>query len=202
MINRRILLSGMSILASVSIATGAAFATFTDVNSSTGNQFVAGSLDLQLDDNNEVATSSNITASFGGTDMSPGGTPTTGFISLHNNGSVNMTSLIMGATQTATVDNGDGSNISNVLDLTVTTGDDSTCTTNGVDRTGTIATAVGDGFSPLTLSELVNADFNAMPALAGGGTYFVCMTAQLETGAGNQYQGDSATVSFDFTGNQ
>ncbi len=48
MINRRILLSGMSILASVSIATGAAFAVFTDTAQSTGNTFSTGNADLQI----------------------------------------------------------------------------------------------------------------------------------------------------------
>lgn len=205
MINKKIAVSGLSILSSLALMAGASFALFSDANSSEDNIFSAGSLVLELDDENEVSISSSISASIGGSDMAPGDF-VDGFISLHNAGSIPMSEVIFGSTQTSTVDGGDGSNLSDVLDLTVETGSDSTCETNNVPLTGTIAGAIGDTFLPLTLSELVASDYNALAGLAADGDpgdeYFLCLTATLEAGAGNTYQGDSVTVDFDFTGNQ
>ena len=45
-------------------------------------------------------------------------------------------------------------------------------------------------------------DYNALPGLTAGQTYYLCVTATLDEDAGNEYQGDSKTVDFDFTANQ
>lgn len=47
--NRRIALSGLSILAALGLIGGATFAFFNDVETSTGNVFQAGALDLKID---------------------------------------------------------------------------------------------------------------------------------------------------------
>lgn len=49
MLNRRIILSSLSILASTALVVGATFALFTDEEISEGNTFTAGSLDLKVD---------------------------------------------------------------------------------------------------------------------------------------------------------
>ena len=201
MINRRIIASGLSIVSALAVMGGATFAFFTSTNSSTGNVFAAGDMVLQLDDNNETVTSSPIAASIGGAAMVPGGPAQGGFISLHNNGSINMAEILLGVNQTVNNNNGDG-NIADVFNVTVKTGDDNTCTTNPVDRTGAIATALGDGLSPLTMTELVNADYDSLPGINATGTYFLCVDSAMQSTAGDMYQGDSGTFEFVFTAHQ
>lgn len=199
--NSKIALSGLSILSALALMAGGTFAFFSDTNSSTANTFTTGTLELQLDDVDEEVTSNTISGSIGGANMFPGSS-VNGFISVHNSGSLPMSKVVFGANQTSNEDNGDGSNLADVLDLTVETGDNETCESNNVNQTGQIATEVGDGFSPLTLSELNAADYDALPGLAAGGTYYVCITATMQSGAGNTYQGDNTVEDFVFTGNQ
>ena len=118
----------------------ATFAYFSDTNSSTGNTFTAGNLDLRLDDVNESLSSGSITASIGGIDIAPGAT-VSGFISVHNAGSVDMAEVVFGADQTA---GADSPNLADVIDLTVMTGTNNTCTEGAVNQTNTIALALGN----------------------------------------------------------
>lgn len=197
-LNRKILISGLSILSALTVMGAATFAYFSDANSSIGNTFTAGNLDLQLDDVNDSLSSGSITASIGGTDLAPGAT-VSGFISVHNAGSVDMAEVVFGADQTA---GADSPNLADVIDLTVMTGTNNTCTEGAVNQTNTIALALGNNTLPLTLSELVTTNYDALPGLTGGSTYYVCISAQMETGSDDTYQGDSATVDFIFKGNQ
>jgi predicted ribosomally synthesized peptide with SipW-like signal peptide len=58
MLNKKIITSSMSIIAALSLMTGATFAFFTDSASSTGNTFTTGNADLQIAvDNPEGAES-------------------------------------------------------------------------------------------------------------------------------------------------
>ncbi|MBI4137359.1 hypothetical protein HY469_04820 [Candidatus Roizmanbacteria bacterium] len=195
--NTRIALSGLSILTVLSLVGGATFALFSDEATSANNVFATGTLDLQLDDDDETFTD-NVSASFGGTDLIPEAT-VSGFISLHNAGSVAINEVLFGATEVSNSNNADGSILADVLNLTVGTDSDSACDTVS-DITGTVAAAIGDNVSPLTLSELIAEDYDALPGL--GSDYYLCLTATMDTGAGNTYQGDTYTVDFDFTAMQ
>lgn len=195
--NKKIALSAMSILTSLALMGGATFAFFSDVGSSTGNIFGAGSLNLQLDDNNETFTD-NVSLSIIATNLMPGSSFTDS-ISLHNEGSLPIAEVEFGANQTDNVNGGDGSDLADVLELTVRTGADSVCT-DSTDHTPAIAAAIGDTAMPLILSELVGTDYDALPGL--GSDYFLCLTATMQLSAGNQYQGDTKTVDFVFTANQ
>lgn len=202
--NRRIAISAMSILASLAMLGGATFAFFSDSATSSGNIFSAGTLDLHLDDNDEPFSDS-VSLSLNATNLAPGGS-FTDFISLHNGGTIPAAEVEFGADQTSNSNGGDGSDLADVLDLTVMTGPDRVCT-GGADHTPAIAGAIGNGSLPLTLTELVSTDYDALPGLAADnpGTtdeYFLCLTATMQSGAGNQYQGDSKTVNFVFTANQ
>lgn len=197
MINRKIAMSAVSIMTALALAGGATFAFFSDTGSSTGNIFSAGSLILQLDDENQEFSDS-VSASIGGSDMAPGDSES-GFISLHNEGSIDAAEVVLGATQTLNDNGEDGSDLADVLNLTVGTDTDNLCV-DPTDLTGTIAAAIGNNSLPLTLKELVDEDYNALPGL--GADYFLCLTATMQSTAGNEYQGDSKTVNFDFTANQ
>lgn len=69
--NRKIVISALSALTALGMMGAATFAYFNDTNTSTGNTFSSGTLDLQLA-NGVSSFTQNVTASFGGTDMSPG----------------------------------------------------------------------------------------------------------------------------------
>ncbi len=60
--NKRILFSSLSILASAAVVTGATFAFFSDSETSTGNTFTAGRLDLTVDGHNNPGTLVTLTA--------------------------------------------------------------------------------------------------------------------------------------------
>lgn len=190
-------MSALSIFASLAIMGGATFAFFSNSGTSTDNVFGAGSLDLKLDDLNESFTD-NVSASLTFSNLAPGATASAQFISLHNGGSLPIAEVEMGATKTA--HDGDGDALEDVINLTVLTGTDNTCTTGQVNQTGAIATVVGNNALPLTLGELIATDYDALPGL--GSDYFVCFQATMDSGAGNEFQGDSVTVSMDFMGNQ
>src|SRR5260221_8059492 len=85
--NRKIILSAMSILTSLALVSGAAFAFFSDAGTSTGNVFASGTFDLKLTDDNEIAVD-NVSATWTGTNMAPGGTPITATLNLENTGTV------------------------------------------------------------------------------------------------------------------
>src|SRR3989344_8208742 len=85
--NKRILLSGISLFSSLALVTGATFAFFSDVGTSTDNVFAAGSLDLKLTDNNETAQD-NVTVSFSGSNLAPGSCTAIQTLEAQNSGTV------------------------------------------------------------------------------------------------------------------
>src|SRR6188472_2650854 len=97
--NKKIAASAMSILASLAIMSGSTFAFFSSSATSTANIFAAGTLELLIDDNNEATPAATVTASFGGTNMVPGSSKS-GFVSLHNDGSIAISEVKFDSTQT------------------------------------------------------------------------------------------------------
>src|SRR3989338_8337244 len=98
MLNKKIALSAMSILASLALLGGATFAFFSSTATSTDNVFGSGTLVLLLDDDDDLTPASTIDASFGDT-LAPGDT-TSGFISMDNDGSIDIAEVNLSATQT------------------------------------------------------------------------------------------------------
>lgn len=203
--NTKIALSTLSILTVLAMVGGATYAFFSSTATSEDNVFGTGDLVLQLDDVNESTPAATVTASIGDSDFAPG-EDVDGFISLHNDGSLDIVEVEMGAAVTETSDPGADSFLPDVLNMTVMV--DTTTGTNGVcdtpsDLTSGIDTAVGDGSSPLTLAELDGNTFDAItPGLVAGATRDLCINVEFDSSAGNTYQGDEVSVDFSFTGNQ
>lgn len=202
--NKRILLSSMSIFASLALVTGATFAFFSDSGTSSGNVFGAGTMDIQLDDANETTPVDNITATFNVPSMVPGQSEAQE-VSLHNAGSVNIAEIALGLTSTNT-DAGLTSNLRDVLNMQVVAGGTksvNTCT-GGTDVTSAIDLAVGDNATPLTMQEFTGDTYDSLPiALAAAGPDDkVCVVVTMQSTASDAYQGDSATASFVFTAHQ
>ena len=86
--NKRILLSSLSIVASLALATGATFAFFSDSGTSSNNSFAAGSFDLLLSEAGGETDQDNVTQTWVGTNMVPGVTTVDATLKLKNGGTV------------------------------------------------------------------------------------------------------------------
>lgn len=187
-INSKILLSAASIAAAGALVVGATFAFFSSTATSTGNVFGAGTLTLLLDDNNESTPAATITASFGGT-LAPGET-TSGFISMHNGGTIDMAEVNLGATETVA----SSPDLAGKLDITsARIGTEPTCTTSPVDITSSFTTLAALNSAGLDLPSSV---------IAAGTTKYLCMTFTLNSGTDDAYQNKSITETFTFVGHQ
>ena len=189
MLNKKIALSAMSILASLALLGGATFAFFSSAGTSTDNVFGTGTLTLLLDDVDDTTPAATIDASFGDSSMAPGET-TSGFISMHNDGSIDIVEVNLGATETvsSTPDLAEKLNITSAEIDTV-----STCDDDPVD--------VSSSFT--TLAALNSADFDLPSSdIAAGATKYLCMTFELDEGTDDTYQGKSITETFTFIGHQ
>ncbi len=99
MINRRIAISSMSILAALSLMTGATFAYFSSSATSTNNTFSSGTLVLALTDTTETDMAA-VQASFGATNMAPGTCTGDQVLTLDNIGTVVANHLEIAASNT------------------------------------------------------------------------------------------------------
>lgn len=204
--NKKIALSAASILTSLALMSGAAFAFFSDTATSTNNTFGAGSLDLDISNTNS-GFADDTSATFTVSNMIPGQIVAQD-IFLTNAGSTAIAEVEMGLSSTATDDAGlplDGSDLRDVLELRVfSSGTASGNSCSGTEVTSVIDTAVDptpDGI--LTMSDFTGDTYDALAiALAPAGTDSVCIEVKMTSTAGNIYQGDSATATFSFTGNQ
>lgn len=190
--NSKIAMSALSIMGSLAIMGGATFAFFSSSATSTGNVFASGNLELLIDDNNESTPSATITASIGDTDMAPGDF-VSGFVSLHNDGSITIAEVNIDSVQTVT-SSPDLATQMNIQSATI--GDDQACTVNQVVATGSF---------PSTLAGLdADPDGVDLPgtSLAPAQTKYLCMTFQFNSTADNTYQGKSITETFTFVGHQ
>jgi spore coat-associated protein N len=193
--NRKILTSGFSILASLALAGGATYATFTNLGTSSNNVFAAGTLDLKLA-NDAVTFSDDVTATWGGTNMAPNGSTVNGTLTLKNSGTVDASFVDLDFANVLTQSGSlPGSVTTNPMDkyLEVTTLD-----YNGTDL---LVSTVGDTNSNgyVDLEDLAGATITNLPGITAGSTKTLSMSVKLNTNAPNDVQGDSVTTSLDVT---
>src|SRR3990167_6946670 len=205
-INSKILLSVASIAAAAALVIGATFAFFSDEETSNDNLFSAGTLDLVLCDVDEgddpcpveESILDSTTASFGAVDLAPGDSVGAGFVELRNTGSIDIAEVELDATATQT-GGGVDSTLADKLNLTVTKGSNNDCSSGTDDLTDDIDLAIGNNATPLTMTELASATYDALPGLSVGSNYFLCMSVEFDNSANNTYQGDSADLDLTFT---
>ncbi len=185
MINRKIAMSGMSILASLALMGGATFAFFSDSATSTGNSFAAGNFDLKIGDA-APAASDSIGAVFISNNMIPGATPTSATLFLRNTGSVPGNKVFLKVENVGGVDNNTNQPTPMPRQINITVTYDGTPIsvpdTNGNARQDLEDLQIaGNGLQIGTITDL-SAD------------HTLIVTAGLDSGAGNEYQGDSVTA--------
>lgn len=191
--NKKIALSGLSILAALALMGGATFAYFSDVGTSTGNTFSTGNLDLKLTDDTET-DQDDVGASFGGT-LVPGGCTGNQTLTLKNTGTVAADHAEVTVANTVT-DNllPADPDMDSYLRINL-------LTYGGADVTGQITNSNGSAFKDLAdwaagtgLDNLTLTDLNTEHDLV----LDVC----LDESAGNELQTDSVTSTFTVTLNQ
>jgi spore coat-associated protein N len=100
--NTRVLTSVLTIVAVVAAVSAMTYAFFSDSGTSNDNIFSAGTLDLKLSDDTPETDQDNVTASFGGSNMAPGGCTTTQQLRAKNTGNVAGNHIEIAATNTIT----------------------------------------------------------------------------------------------------
>lgn len=192
--NKKIAISVGSILTSLALMSGAAFAFFSDTGTSSANVFSTGTLDLKLTDADQTAQDS-VTASFGSNSLVPGSCTGNQTLSLKNTGTVAANHAEVRVTNVVTDTNSDATpDMDAFLRLNVLTYD-------GGDVTSQISDLNGNGFKDLDdwetgtgLDNLSLTNLNTDHPLV----IDVCLNST----AGNTLQGDSVSATFTIDLNQ
>ena len=189
--NRQILMGIISIFAVVGLVGGLAVAYFSDIGTSTDNVFASGTFNLKLG-NSAPASSDNVSATWTGSGMAPGGTGITSTLYLRNSGTVPGDHVHFKATNTLT-DNPDAEDLGpmarhlEITSLVYSGTPVSVPETNGNGYADLEdLQSVGDG---ITLGSLT--DLNVDHALV--------MTVRLNSDVNDTYQGDSVSTVFTST---
>lgn len=190
--NRSILLSLISIFAVVGLVGGLAIAYFSDQGTSNNNVFGAGTLDLQLSDDTTETDQDNVTASFGGSNLSPGNCTTTSQLRVKNAGNVAGNHIEIAV-------------VNNVTDV----GTDSPLDVDAFLRLDifnyggnpiSVANTNGNGF--VDLDDLENNGVDNLALTDTGTNHNIDLRVCLDSSAENAVQGDSVDSDWTITLNQ
>jgi predicted ribosomally synthesized peptide with SipW-like signal peptide len=194
----RILLSIMTIVLVCALIGGGVYAYFSDIETSTGNTFTAGTLDLNLDGGNTNVVKFTVA------DVKPGDSDSDtwtvanvgtidGYLDLE---SIGITEGIGTTTEPELVDeptHGDANQLGNYLmgHLFIDTNDDGNWDEGETDIFGTDAV-------PVKINSIA-ANYGLDLSLAhGGGTNYITLAWSIPTATDNRIQGDNVTLDMTF----
>jgi len=191
---KKLLISLMSIAVVVALAGVGVYAYFSDTETSTGNTFTAGTLDLVVDDENPWASTVITT-----TCWAPGNTTSNVTITAKNTGCLDG-DLFMNITAVTDAENGytepecsayggSWNNTTQVCTGGSAVNNLSTQITLGVWCDSTAVT----GINGVTLAAANDVWSSKIADLAQSGTASINISATFASGAGNEYQSDSTT---------
>ena len=201
---KKILISLMSIALVIGLVGAGSFALFNDTETSTGNTFTAGTLDLNLDGGNVNVVKFTVADTYPG--ASGGGTWTllnagslAGYVDLENISVANAENYDADTNEAEAVDDTDTSNATGGGELganldVVLFWDDGT-------GGGTPGNGIQDGAEATIYSGNLGGiagNYEENYLLNGGATTYISMTWSIGTGVNNQIQGDSATLDITF----
>jgi len=210
MLNKKIALSAMSILASLALLGGATFAFFSDAGTSSENIFSSGTLDMELTDSDEGPTD-DVSGTWGL--ASAPGDPFSGDLMIKNTGSVDADHIELMFTNLVTeASSGPGTvptvPMDRVIEVTVLAWDSNG---DGVTDTNLLPGVVDTNFNGIIdLDDLENQDVDGPVDFDGvsfDGTQSADHTLHMEGEldsvlAVDQHQGDSVNMTLDVTMNQ
>ena len=207
---KRIIGLSVAALIIVALISGVTLAFFSDAETSTANQFSAGTLNLKLSDNNQTDVD-GVTASFGGSNLQPGDATGPSTVTLKNTGNLNADHVDLKFQNTVTDNAGyDAADLgANIVDMsTVLTisamsygGADLLSKTDNTFDNAYISAAdtVGNGDRIITLNELNNVVIQGLAAPgANNGTAIFSITVTVPASIGNGIQGDLVDVTLTF----
>jgi spore coat-associated protein N len=203
---------GLSVAALIIVAliSGGTMAFFSDTETSTNNQFSAGTLNLKLSDSDQTDVD-GVTASFGGSDLQPGGVVGPSTVTLKNTGDLNADHVDI-KFQNAVTDNPGydaadlGANIADISAVFTFSalsygGTDLLSKTEGIFDNSYISAAdtAGNGDGVLTLNEMNSVVIQDLTApAANNGTAVFSITITIPASVGNGIQGDLVNVTLTF----
>ena len=209
-----VLISVMCIAVVAMLAGAGTLAYFSDTETSTGNTFTAGTLNLKYSTDFGKTWQDGTNAGFGFLNVAPGDPvvgpipPKTMIFKLWNDGTIDAESLKVTWTVT---DDEPTDDTEPEEDAETNIGKDIYDISNkttvviyyaGTNVTDAVDNAVGDDKAPLYLSELNGKTYDfedgAGVVFTGGAEKYLNMTLTLEDDTGNEYQGDRSTVNMTF----
>ena len=169
----------------VSLAATGTYAYWTDTVTVTGNTITAGSIDLDVNNEDAVTTFTEMNIN----NMVPGNT-VAGVVTVNNNGTAPLRYHV-----NASPSNADGKGLGAALVVKVT-GDSSTFNAaSGKTCAGAALSGAGTSFSANMLASA------ASPRqLAAGGSETICIQATLPVEANSSLQGATTNITFTFSG--
>jgi len=186
-------MGGITILSTLVLIGGGAYAFFSNTGTSAGNVFAAGTLDLKLTDDNEPAAD-DVSLTWNGADMVPGGASVSATLYLKNSGSVPGDHAHIKAAHNptdvaATQDQGTMASHFKILSLTYDGGD--ILPLLGDDNANGYKDLedLEDGGDGLKVGSLTDLNVN----------HPLVMSVQLADDVDNTYQGDSVSTVFTVT---
>jgi len=201
---KKILMSLMTIALVIGLVGAGTVAYFSDTETSTGNTFTAGTLDLNLDGGNVNVVKFTVADTYPG--ASGGGTWTllnagslAGYVDLENISVANAENYDADTNEAEAVDDTDTSNATGggelgaKLDVVLFWDDGAGGGTagNGI-KDGSEATIYSDA-----LDSIAN-NYEANYLLNNGATTYISMTWSIDTAVDNRIQGDSVTLGMTF----
>ena|SRR3989344_4184649 len=192
MINKKITLSLISIVAALSIMAGATFAYFSDVGTSNNNVFGAGTFDLKLSDDTPETDQDSVTASFGAADLAPGNCTSSQQLRVKNSGTVTGNHIEIAAVNNVTDVGTDASpDMDTFLRLDTFNYDGSPISVSNTN---------GNGF--VDLDDLENNGVDNLALTNIGTNHTIDLVVCLDESAEDNVQGDSVDSDWTVTLNQ
>ena len=204
--NKEILLSLIIISTVAALVSGVTFAFFRDTETSSGNTFTAGTLDLKIKDGDQSWSDGITTAEWEMTDMKPGDGPEYGSICFKNVGSIEADHLEI--TCDYTIDENDcleqETNCANSPDDMAYYMEITEMTYyydgNSIDCLPLISDTNGNGYKDL--QDLKVSGVDNLPPPNDVGDEKVDIYIKFREEAGNDFQGDTFKLTMIFTLNQ
>ena len=209
---KRFLFSMLAIFLVIGLASAGAFAWFSDTETSTGNTFTAGTLDLKVSDTSE-GYKDGVSATWTMSNMQPGVTTVGPYsVNLQNSGNLagNHVEISFSHSindlpdvESDTKKNSTPGEMARWIEITLMTYNGTNFVTAPyTDANGNTFFDLDDLTWPVYAAEGGLLDNKPAPAPNNGGTITFTMTLKFNAGATNDIQGDTLTTTVTFTLNQ
>lgn len=192
---KKVVLSLMGILVVASVIGGGAFAAFLDPETSTGNTFTAGTLDLKTND------ADGVTQTLYATNMKPGQSIGPATIVLKNAGSINRATLDIVFDYTEN----DGTNppefpVNKNANETAAVLEVNTLECGGFSLLSAVTDYQPNGYKDI--EDLKHANLSGLSGINASQTKDFVIKVTLRSGIGNEFQADGINMTITFTLNQ